>query len=639
MAGTRKRAFAQVTGWFAGLCLCAALLFFAAQRFELAERAKTVARNMAGIGPSLVADPCERNPSSDAIVARIQYRDDEALRALLERLDIWYVEPETQRAEALVTEADQEWLSAAGFPFAQDEDLTDALPDPCSLRTRDEGQSGIPGYACYRTVDETYRDLAALAEQYPDLAEWIDIGNSWYKVRSFGLAGYDMQALVLTNRQSTDHEKGELVIMGALHARELTTAELATRFAELLLDGYGSDPDVTWLLDYNRIHIIPQANPDGRSWAEKGYLWRKNANNTNGCAFPHHGIDLNRNSSFLWNHCEGCSSGDICSVFYRGAKAASEPETRAIETYLGDVFGDQRGEDYNEPAPDDTNGIFISLHSYGRLLLYPWEHSPDPAPNRDALRRLGRKLGYFPGYRVCNSMLCLYLFDGSTTDYAYGALGVASYTFEIGTAFFQSCSYFASSVVEQNLEALVYAAKAARRPYQLPAGPDVLGASADPPSVSPGEAVSLSASANDTRSAGSGSDAEPSQNIGAARFSVGAPSWLATTFPALLPLDGTFDAPVESLAATLDTTGMQHGRHTIFLEAQDADGNWGPPSAVFIEIVPSETAPIPTETPQPAATQTAVRTPTQTAVRTPQPVATPSPTSTPRHLYLPNVWR
>ena len=199
---------------------------------------------------------------------------------------------------------------------------------------------------------------------------------------------------------------------------------------------------MTWLLDYNRIHVIPLVNPDGRTWVELGHLWRKNTNGTNGCEFPRNGVDLNRNGSFLWNHCEGCSSGDVCSVFYRGQKAASEPETRAIENYLRAAFEDQRGEGYNDAAPQDTNGIFISLHSYGRLILYPWEHSSYPSPNLDGLRRLGRKLGYAPGYRVCNPELCMYRFDGSTTDFAYGTLGVASYTYELGTAFFQSCSYF-----------------------------------------------------------------------------------------------------------------------------------------------------------------------------------------------------
>ena len=199
----------------------------------------------------------------------------------------------------------------------------------------------------------------------------------------------------------------------------------------------------------------------------------------------------------------------------------------------------------------------------------------------------------------------MYRFDGSTTDYAYGTLGVAAYTYELGTAFFQSCTYFGESIAGQILESLVYAAKAARRPYQLPAGPDVTDASADPTRLLAGKTVTLSATADDTRSAGAGSDTEPSQPISAARFSIDAPSWLATTFETLQPLDGEYDSSLESLTGALDTTGLQPGAYTIFLEAQDSDGNWGPPTAVSVEVVAPATE----------------RTPTQ------------------HKLYLPRVWR
>ena len=479
-------------GWVGGLCLAGALLFLAVQQYQVVEPARELFLSAAGVGASPLADPCVQDETASAIVARIDYTDAHALHTLFDQVDVWHVESEQQTAVALVSPAEQQWLTREGYPFSEATEQTAALPDPCAFQALADSRS-IPGYACYRTVEATHADMASLAERYPDLAELNDIGNSWYKLRSLGLAGSDIQALVLTNSRSTGFEKGELVVIAAQHPRELATTEVATLFAELLLSEYGADPDLTWLLDYNRIHIIPLANPDGRTWVEKGHLWRKNTNTTDGCAFPKHGVDLNRNGSFLWNYCNGCSSGDVCSNFYRGDEAASEPETRAIEAYLRDVFADQRGEGYNDPAPEDTNGVFISLHSFGRLLFYPWEHSSTPAPNRDDLRRLGRKMGYFPGYKVCNPDLCMYRFDGSATDFAYGTLGVAAFTYELGTAFFQTCPYFESHIVDQILDSLVYAAKAARRPYQLPAGPDVTDASAAPPRLLPGKEVILTA--------------------------------------------------------------------------------------------------------------------------------------------------
>ncbi len=588
------RAVVRVLGWVGGLCLAGALLFLAVRQYEVVEPARELLLSAAGVGASPLADPCVQDETAGAIVARIDYTDAHALHTLFDQVDVWHVDSEEQIVVALAPPAQQQWLTREGYPFSEETEQTAALPDPCAFQAFADSRS-IPGFACYRTVEATHADMASLAEQYPDLAQLNDIGNSWYKIRSLGLAGSDIQALVLTNSLSTGFEKGELVVIAAQHPRELATTEIATLFAELLLSEYGADPDLTWLLDYNRIHIIPLVNPDGRTWVEKGRLWRKNTNTSDGCEFPKNGVDLNRNGSFLWNHCDGCSSGDACSNFYRGDEAASEPETQAVEAYLRDVFADQRGEGYNDPAPEDTNGVFISLHSFGRLLFYPWEHSSTPAPNRDELRRLGRKMGYFPGYKVCNPELCMYRFDGSATDFAYGTLGVAAFTYELGTAFFQTCPYFESHIVDQILDSLVYAAKAARRPYQLPAGPDVTGASAEPRRLLPGKEVILTVTADDTRSAGSGSDTEPAQAISAARFSIGAPSWLATTFETLQPLDGVYDSSVESLTGSLDTTGLQPGAYTIFLEAQDADGNWGPPTALAIEVVAVATERTPTQ--------------------------------------------
>jgi hypothetical protein len=37
-------------------------------------------------------------------------------------------------------------------------------------------------------------------------------------------------------------------------------------------------------------------------------------------------------------------------------------------------------------------------------------------------------------------------------------------------------------------------------------------------------------------------------------------------------------------AGSIDTTGWSTGRHSILVESQDAAGNWGVPSAVFLDI-------------------------------------------------------
>jgi carboxypeptidase T len=158
----------------------------------------------------------------------------------------------------------------------------------------------VYGFPCYRTVEETYASLVGLASNHPTLASWLDVGDSWQKVTSAGAAGYDLNVLVLTNK-ARPGPKPAFFLMAAIHAREYSTAEVATRFAEYLVSAYGLDPDVTWLLDYFQVVIMPQANPDGRKLAETGLYQRKNVNNSNGgaCSIPatignQFGTDLNR---------------------------------------------------------------------------------------------------------------------------------------------------------------------------------------------------------------------------------------------------------------------------------------------------------------------------------------------------------
>ncbi len=551
--------------------------------------------------PTPFTDPCQspnpQSPISSPQVLRIPFADESALRPLTGNLDVWEVDRKTGEVVALIYPEQERWLALLGYTWTVDEEQTATLRPPAGFDTLNpsrsaEQTSGIPGYACYRTVGETYANLAQLAAAKPDIAQWIDIGDSYDKATAGGPVGSDIHALVLTNRDSGATEKGKFVLIAAIHAREYTTAETATRFAERLAAGYGVDPDITWLLDYNEIHIIPQVNPDGRSWAEQGYSWRKNTNSPSTCTSspsnaPYsYGIDLNRNSSFLWNTCggENCSSANPCNALYRGNAPASEPEVQAIEAYMRSVFADQRGPNYNDAAPADTNGVFISLHSYGNLVIYSWDHTGNDAPNMNELRRFGRKMGYHNRYSVCNTSNCLYAVDGSTTDFAYGEFGVATYTIEMGTTFFQGCPYFENSIFQQNLNALFYAAKAARRPYQLAAGPDTLSVALSASQVNAGQPITLTATADDTRYYSNGYGVEPSQTIAAARYSVDKPSWEITATYPLSPTDGAFSSTSEGVSGVIDTSGWLPGRHTIFVESQDAAGNWGAPTAAFVTV-------------------------------------------------------
>lgn len=560
-------------------------------------------------------------------VWRIYFNSADDLTRLSGEIDIWEEAIANQNyVHAILSDAQIEMLQQGGFRIEQSAEQTQKLADAL---TQIQGATTaaintIPGFACYRTVEETYAALAQLAAAHPQLATWTDIGNSWDKATAGGNPGYDLYALVLTNR-STVGSKPKFMLMAAIHAREYTTAELATRFAEHLVTNYNLDADITWLLDHYEVHIIPHVNPDGRKIAEGGILWRKNVNNTNGCFNSSQwGVDLNRNSSFQWG-LPGASSS-ACSATYRGSSAASEPEVQAIQNYASSIFPDQRGPNLSDPAPADAEGLFISLHSYSELVLFPWGWSTTPTPNLAGMQTLGRKFGYFNDYQVCNGPTCLYATSGTTDDWTYGELGVASFTFELGTDFFQQCSVFENTIYPDNLPALLYAFKAARRPYQNPAGPDAMHLNLSSSTVAAGTAVTLNATINDTRYDSNGWGTEASQNIQAARYTVDTPSWKGGSAQPMSAADGSYNATVESVSASIDTSGLSAGRHIIFVEGQDSAGNWGVPSAIFLTIAEG-TGPTPTPTNTAAPTNTPTNTPLPT--NTPTPTHTPSPTNTP----------
>ena len=459
--------------------------------------------------------------------------------------------------------------------------------DPWAFAATDETPAAvIAGFPCYRTVENTYESARRIVDAHPTLATWTAVGQSWKKENAAG--GYDLMMLRLTN-SAISGTKPAMFVTAMVHAREYAPVELVLRFAEELVDAYDTDADARWLLDHHELHLMLAVNPDGRKRAEVGLSWRKN-HNTDHCpsAEPGLGVDLNRNFGFQWGG-SGGSSGNECAATYRGSAANSEAEAQAVKTYMDDLFPDARGPDEDDAAAADTSGIFLDIHSHGRLVLYPWDHTSDPAPNGGQLQTLARKVTFFNRHTPQQGF-DLYQVNGSTQSYAYGELGRASLTFELGNTFFQWCAYFESRILPRNLPALRYALKVAREPYVTPYGPDVLDISLSAMDTDPstmgipaGTQVEVAATFDDTRyKPGSG---QSTQTIAAGEYYLDTPHWADGSLAmAMSAVDGAFDGESESATATVDTTGLSAGRHTVFVRGKDADGNWGAPGAVFLFV-------------------------------------------------------
>ena len=461
--------------------------------------------------------------------------------------------------------------------------------------TQAAAQSGIPGYACYRTVEETYATMDLLAKNRPSLARVVDIGPTWTYAKTSGAQGYRMRVLRLGNT-ATDAaipNKPNMVVISAIHAREYTTAELMTRFAEWLVNGYGTDSEATWLLDNFRFHLILQANPDGRKKAESGLSWRKNTDTDNGtCSANAYGVDLNRNFSWHFGTVSGGSSSNACDATYRGPSAVSEEEVQnimryAIGTrgsngvYTGGVLSDRRTD--TGVAPSDYRGMLLDIHSYSQLVLWPWAYTNNAAPNASALRTLGRRLAYFNNYKPVQ-WTGLYEADGTNTDTVYGITGAPSYTIEMGKEFFEDCSTFESSTYPLNFQAIKYAARNLQTPYTSPGGPDTTSMGESAAVVFQGQAFAVSAWIDDSRYNQS-NGTEPVQAIASATATLDAAPWASGAIPqAMRAYDGAFNSSREQVVVNIDTRGLAYGKHVVYVRGTDAAGQVGTPSAIYFTV-------------------------------------------------------
>ena len=98
-------------------------------------------------------------------------------------------------------------------------------------------------------------DIHAVETAHPDIVHVFSIGKSYQ--------GRDIWAAKISDNVATDEAEPEVLFDALHHAREHLTVEQALYLLHLLADGYGTDTQITNLVDTREIWIIFAVNPDG----------------------------------------------------------------------------------------------------------------------------------------------------------------------------------------------------------------------------------------------------------------------------------------------------------------------------------------------------------------------------------------
>ncbi len=231
----------------------------------------------------------------------------------------------------------------------------------------------------YHHYADLTTELQQLQSDHPHYVDLTAIGTS--------VMGRSLWTVRVTDPSVPAEGKHRVYIDGEHHGNEQLGGELCILLLRHLLEDQG-DPDVQEVLAGYEVWVTPMLNPDGNTRDQRGNV---------------NGVDLNRN--YPYAHRPGGSRGD---------GPASEPEVQANVAFM-------------EGADLD---LYVTMHTGIVRLIYPWSHTLDPPPDRSMYENL-TDISESHGITYGQASEVLYIAAGTSKDFAYGALGVPSFTFEV----------------------------------------------------------------------------------------------------------------------------------------------------------------------------------------------------------------
>lgn len=234
----------------------------------------------------------------------------------------------------------------------------------------------------FYTYNEMLNTLDSMRVKYPGL---ISVKQAVGNTNS--IEGRPIYYVRISNNPDVDQSAKPEVLYTALHhAREAQSLSQLIFFMWHLLENYGTDADINYLLNNRELYFIPCVNPDGYIYNHStnpngGGMWRKNRRNNGGT----YGVDLNRNYNSYWGYNNTGSSPLANDETYRGTAAFSENETQAVRDFCN----------------SREFVIALNAHTFSNLLIYPYGHLPDLlTPDSTTFSCLAHEMSLCSGFKT-----------------------------------------------------------------------------------------------------------------------------------------------------------------------------------------------------------------------------------------------
>ncbi|GAA6215022.1 carboxypeptidase B [Lates japonicus] len=286
------------------------------------------------------------------------------------------------------------------------EDLQTAVDDQADEKASPRSHS----YTKYNDWNKIQSWIASISSSNPSLISKQVIGNTY--------EGRPMTVLKLGKKSSST--KPAIFMDCGIHAREWISPAFCQWFVKEALSTYGSDSQMTSLLNQMDVFVLPVFNIDGYDYTHKSNrMWRKTRSRKSGSSCI--GTDPNRNFNAGW--CSTGASNNPCSDTFCGYKPESEIEVKNVADFI------RRNKSIIK--------AYITIHSYSQLLLFPYSYTYELAAHHSELLKVAEGASaalrslYGTRYTSGPGATTIYPAAGGSDDWAYD-LGVKySYTFEL----------------------------------------------------------------------------------------------------------------------------------------------------------------------------------------------------------------